>query len=121
MANLIYAAGRTGDINLWVEPSKENARRVFRALSGFGAQLDRVDEETFRELHCFQIGLPPIRIDILTTIDGVTFADAWPNRFASTVGGVTTNVIGRVDLLRNKKASGRAKDLADIELLTREA
>ena len=111
----------TGDIDLWIERSAENARRVFRALAAFGAPMERVDEETFCEPDVvFQIGVPPIRIDILTSIDGVTFAEAWPNRVASKIGAVPTNVLGRLDLLRNKKATRREKDLADIERLTRD-
>jgi hypothetical protein len=112
----------TGDIDLWVEASAENARCVFRALAAFGAPMEKVDEQTFSDLDIvFQIGLPPIRIDVLTSIDGVSFDRAWPNRVASTIGRVTTQVIGRLDLLQNKKMSGRAKDLADIERLTRDA
>ena len=112
----------TGDIDLWIEASPENARRVFRALAAFGAPMEDLDERTFFEPDIvFQIGVPPIRIDVLTGIDGVSFAQAWPNRVASKVGKAPTNVLGRADLLRNKKASGRAKDLADIERLERDA
>jgi hypothetical protein len=111
----------TGDIDLWVEASAENARRVFRALAAFGAPMEHVDEQTFREPDIvFQMGVPPIRIDVLTAIDGISFEEAWPNRVASTVGNVATQVLGRADLIRNKKASGRAKDLADLERLGRD-
>src|SRR5450755_2182304 len=100
----------TGDIDLWVEASVENARRVFRALAAFGAPMERVDEQTFYEPDIvFQMGVPPIRVDVLTAIDGISFDEAWPNRVASTVGNVATQVLGRADLIRNKKASGRAK------------
>jgi hypothetical protein len=108
----------TGDIDLWVELSQENARRVFRALATFGAPLDGLSEATFLEPEIvFQIGVAPIRIDVLTSIDGLSFSEAWPNRVASTIGGVATHVIGRLDLVRNKKASGRPRDLADLERL----
>jgi hypothetical protein len=111
----------TGDIDLWVERSADNARRVFRALAGFGAPLDGISEGTFREPDIvFQIGVAPVRIDILTSIDGLSFAQAWPNRVAATIGDVPTQVLGRLDLIRNKKASGRPKDFADLERLERD-
>jgi len=112
----------TGDIDLWVEATAENARRVFRALAAFGAPMDHIDERTFSEPDIiFQIGVPPIRVDILTAIDGVTFDEAWPNRVVSILGKAPIDVIGRVDLMRNKRSSGRAKDLADLERLERDA
>jgi len=115
----VYARPRaTGDIDLWVEATAENAARVFRALAAFGAPLDHVDEQTFTEPEIiFQIGVPPIRVDVMTSIDDVAFEDAWPNRVASVVGEVPVAIIGREDLIRNKTATGRAKDLADLELL----
>jgi hypothetical protein len=111
----------TGDIDLWVEASSANARRVFRALAAFGAPMDQLDQETFAQPDLvFQIGIAPIRIDVLTSIDGVTFEEAWPNRVASTIGCAPTNVIGREDLIRNKQSSGRAQDLADLERLAQD-
>jgi hypothetical protein len=108
----------TGDIDLWVNASVENAGRVYRAIAVFGAPLDGIDERTFSEADIvFQIGVPPVRIDILTGIDGLTFAQAWPNRIGTKIGNVSTWVLGRGDLLTNKAASGRPKDLADIERL----
>ena len=108
----------TGDIDLWVDLSADNARRVFHALARFGAPLEGVSEDTFREPEiAFQIGVAPVRIDVLTSIDGLSFDEAWPNRVASSVGDVPTHVLGRLDLIRNKKASGRPKDLADLERL----
>jgi hypothetical protein len=114
-----YARPRaTGDIDLWVETSAVNARRVFRALASFGAPLEGISETTFTEPNLvFQMGIAPVRIDILTSIDGVSFDDAWPNRTASTIGTVAAYVIGRADLKRNKAATGRPRDLADIERL----
>lgn len=115
----VYARPRaTGDIDLWVEATPENASRVFQALAAFGAPLDQVNEQTFTEPEIvFQIGVPPIRVDVMTSIDGVAFEDAWPNRLASVIGSVPVAVIGREELVRNKSATGRAKDLADLELL----
>jgi len=65
----------------------------------------------------FQIGLPPVRIDVLTAIDAVEFADAWPRRIAADFDGVRVDVIGRADFLANKRATGRLKDRADAERL----
>ncbi len=111
----------TGDMDLWVDSRPENATRVYRALAAFGAPLGQIDERTFQEPDIiFQIGVPPIRIDILTGIDGVAFDEAWPHRFPSTIGAVPVSVLGRDDLIANKRASGRAKDLADIEQLERD-
>ena len=111
----------TGDIDLWVDTSAENAQLVYRALAAFGAPMEQVDAQTFREPEIvFQIGLPPIRIDILTSIDGVSFDDAWPKRVTSALGKVHVDVIGRLDLIRNKRSSGRTKDLADLECLERD-
>jgi hypothetical protein len=111
----------TGNIELWVEASVENESRVFRALAAFGAPLEDIDEQTFAEADIvFQIGVPPVRVDVLTGIDGISFAQAWPNRVPSAIGTAPTNVLGREDLLTNKRASGRAKDFADIDRLERD-
>ncbi len=112
-----YARPRsTGDIDIWVEASTENARCVYRALAVFGAPMDTLTAETFVEPNIvFQIGVPPIRIDVLSGIDGVTFSEAWPNRISSKIGSVAVQLIGRDDLIRNKRAAGRFQDLADIE------
>ena len=108
----------TGGLGIWVKPSRENARRVWRALAVFGAPLGDVTEEDFsREGIAFQIGVAPRRIDILTTIDGVTFAEAWPSKVEVEVEGHRLPVLGRAELLRNKRASGRPQDLADAERL----
>ncbi len=96
----------TGDIDLWVRPTRDNARRV-RA-----AEQDLVTRGTV-----FQIGVAPRRIDVLTSIDGVEFDEAWAARTMTRVGGVDIPVIGRAELIRNKKATGRAKDLADAAWL----
>jgi len=111
----------TGDIEIWVERSEENARRIYRALAQFGAPMEQIDERTFIEADViFQIGVPPVRIDILTGIDGVTFEEAWPNHIDAKIGNVATRMIGRAELIRNKRASGRPKDLADLERLERD-
>lgn len=108
----------TGDIDLWVRPTPDNAARVWRALERFGAPRSRLSPASFTEPDIvYQIGLPPNRIDILTTIDGVTFAEAWAERVTSTVDGVTFQMISKHHLLINKRATGRPQDLADVARL----
>ena len=108
----------TGDLDLWVRPTSENAIRAWRALMRFGAPLEGVAEDDFRTAGIIlQIGVAPCRIDILTTIDGVTFDDAWPSRMVIEIEGIDVSVIGKDDLLANKRAFGRPQDIADIARL----
>ena len=108
----------TGDIDLWVRPTRENARRVRAALVRFGAPLGNLSEQDLVTLGTvFQIGVAPRRIDVLTLIDGVEFDEAWAAQTMTRVGGIDIPVIGRAELIRNKKATGRAKDLADAAWL----
>jgi hypothetical protein len=108
----------TKDLDVWVEASPENAERVFRALAAFG---DPLDDLTVKDLASsdliFQIGVPPLRIDIITSIDDVEFVDAWPERVSSEYADQPVNVMSRRHLIRNKKAVGRLQDLADVEAL----
>jgi len=106
----------TGDLDVWVEATPDNAARVMRALRAFGAPMADISETDFsREGVTYQIGLPPGRIDILTELTGLTFAEAWPDRLNRAFGEVAVDFIGRVAFLRNKRATGRPKDLGDIE------
>jgi hypothetical protein len=108
----------TGDIDLWVRPTAENAARLWQALERFGAPRSRVTPETFTQPDVvYQIGLPPNRIDFLTSIDGVLFEDAWPERYVSDVGGLAVPMLSRRHLIANKRATGRPQDLADIARL----
>jgi len=118
-AVMLYTEPRyTKDLDLWIETSAENASRVFRALARFGAPLSGLSAADFAsEGFFYQLGLPPVRVDILMSIDGVRFADAWPNRHQSAFGTQPAWFIGRADLLRNKRASGRHVDLHDAGLL----
>lgn len=110
----------TGDLDLWVESTAENARRVLGALRAFGAPLHDLSESDLgREGIVFQIGLPPRRIDLLTGITGVVFSEAWPRRVEIEDGDLRFAVIGREELIRNKRALGRPKDLLDVALLER--
>ena len=106
----------TGDLDIWVRPTKDNARRVWRALEAFGAPLQELTLEDLSHPEVvFQIGLPPHRIDILTSITGVDFEEASDNRIVVEIEGLEVPVLGRGDLIRNKLAVGRTRDLADIE------
>jgi len=113
-------ARATGDIDIWVRASEDNAKRVMTALGAFGAPLfDLTIDDLLRTDTVFQIGIPPGRIDLLTGISGVSFDDAWKNRVTLALPGVEspTAVLGRADFIANKRATGRAKDLLDIQLL----
>lgn len=108
----------TVDIDIWVEPTPENAERVWRALASFGAPLDDLGvhvQDLTRLDVVAQFGLPPNRIDILTGVSGLTFDQAWPNRVEEPIEGVRVGVLGREDLLKNKQASDRDKDRADVK------
>jgi uncharacterized nucleotidyltransferase DUF6036 len=108
----------TKDLDVWVRPSQENARRVIRAMTAFGAPMQAVTEDDFAAPGItFQVGVEPVRIDIITAVDGLTFDAAWRNRVASEYGGEPVFVISRDDLIRNKRASGRPQDIADIAAL----
>jgi len=108
----------TKDLDVWVRNSAENSLRLYRALGAFGAPLanDGVTPDTFTGANVvYQIGLAPVRIDIMTHITGLEFSDAWPNRVGGTFSGVPVNFISLDDLIANKRAAGRTTDLADLE------
>jgi hypothetical protein len=110
----------TGDLDVWIAPGAENAERSWSAVVRFGAPLSAmgITQGDFeRPDRVVQIGLPPRRIDILTSISGVAFDEAWPDRVTHEVAGLDVPFLGRKALVRNKRASGRAKDLADLEAL----
>lgn len=110
----------TGDLDIWIRPEPDNARRVWRALVRFGAPVEamHIEPNDLTQLGVvYQIGLPPRRVDILTEISGIAFDEAWPSRVLQQVGAVEVPFLGRDSLLKNKRASGRAKDLADVEAL----
>lgn len=108
----------TEDLDVFVEPSAENSARVFRALErfGFGGLITSASELAVQD-RVFMLGVKPWRIDILTGIDGISFDEAWASRVPATFHGVELFVLGREALLKNKRASGRKKDLVDVALL----
>jgi hypothetical protein len=108
----------TGDIDFWVRPTPDNAARVWDALASFGAPMSQITVEDFSAPGIvFQVGIAPQRVDLMTSISGVEFDDAWPNRLVADLGGLRANVIGREHLLQNKIASGRPKDIVDADIL----
>ena len=108
----------TGDMDIWIMASGENSQRVFRALKEFGAPLAQIDETTFvaRDI-IFQIGVAPRRIDIITSIDGVDFEQAWQRRVEVDIDGLSVPFISKPDLIKNKESTGRDKDLLDVKYL----
>jgi hypothetical protein len=108
----------TKDLDVWVDSSPENARAVFESLRQFGAPLTNLSASDFaREGSIYQMGRPPARVDVLTSIEGVRFADAWRNRVATDFDGTPAHLISRQDLLVNKRAVGRPQDLLDANSL----
>jgi hypothetical protein len=112
----------TADFDVWVGASPVNAPKVYRALATFGAPLDALSvEELAAPDLVFMFGVPPFRIDVLTTVDGVEFVDAWNRRVSGKLGEVPVWYIGREDLIANKLAAGRGKDILDVERLRKHA
>jgi hypothetical protein len=108
----------TGDLDLWVRPTSANAERVLDALDHFGAPLSDIQLKDFYSPDTvFQIGVSPRRIDILTSIEGVRFDDAWPDRVQVDLNGVSASIIGRTHLIQNKTALDRPQDRADLDRL----
>ena len=108
----------TKDMDVWVHNSPQNSVRVVEALKKFGAPLehDQITSDTFNQKQVvYQIGIAPVRVDILSEITGVKFPDAWRKRVASTFFGVPVHFISLDDLRTNKKALGRSSDLKDLK------
>lgn len=108
----------TGDLDIWVRANPESAENLLSALTVFGAPMHEVSAADFSSPSIvFQIGVPPGRIDILTDVSGVNFDAAWANRMTVEIDGVKLSIIGRSDLIANKRATGRPKDIADLAFL----
>jgi hypothetical protein len=108
----------TMDIDFWVMASGENAEAVIRALERFGAPMQEISKKDFEaEGNIFQIGVAPRRVDIITSVDGLNFEDAFANSEILEIEGIPVHVLSKKDIIANKRASGRTKDLADIEML----
>jgi hypothetical protein len=110
----------SGDIDFFVRPTPENASLLIAALAQFGfGGLGIAVDDLSREDRVIQLGVAPNRIDLMTSISGVSFDEAWQTRVPASLDGVEVNIISREALLRNKRASGRPKDLIDVDALTR--
>jgi predicted nucleotidyltransferase len=108
----------TKDLDVWVDNSPDNSGRLFQALAKFGAPLqhDGITPETFSQKNVvYQIGVAPMRVDVLTHATGVHFADAWRRRIKSTFFGVPVHFISLEDLIANKQAAGRSSDLDHLK------
>ena len=108
----------TGDLDVWIDATPDNADRVLVALREFGAPLvglSAADLSTPGVV--YQIGIPPGRIDILTQLSGLAFDEAWPARVRAPFGPLEVDVIGREAFIRNKLATGRDKDRVDVQSL----
>ena len=107
----------TGDVDILVEPTAENATRVISALKAFGFGAVGLDVDDFTKDHVVQLGVPPLRVDFMTAIEGVSWADALASRVTGKYGEVPIWYLGKEALIKNKTATGRLQDLADVEAL----
>ena len=116
-----YAEPRfTKDLDVLIAVDESNARAVYTALAEFGAPLHDLSPKDFaQEGYFYQMGSPPLRVDVLMSIPGVDFAEAWGNRETITVAGTDMHFISKVDLIEAKRAAGRPRDLLDLENLER--
>ena len=111
----------TSDIDIFVKPDNTNAKRIINALAEFGfSSLDLTVNDLIDQNKVIQLGLPPVRIDIITSISGVTWEEADTSKEPGLFGNVPVSYIGIKQFITNKRATGRKKDLADIEALGEE-
>lgn len=111
----------TGDLDVWLNPTNENAAKILNAVNEFGFSSYNLNKEDFtKEGNVIQLGFPPIRIDLLTELDGVNFEECYRNTEQFEYDDITLNVIGYDDLIKNKKTTGRFRDLDDLENLIKE-
>lgn len=109
----------TKDIDIWIEASLENAAQVIKALQDFGfGSLELTVQDFATSNQVIQLGYPPSRIDLLTSVDGIEFKDCYESRVNVELDGISVNFIDLQNLRANKKASGRLQDLADLENLS---
>jgi hypothetical protein len=110
----------TGDIDFWIRPTAENIQRVVAVLNDFGFKfLDLQIDDFMPPQLGVHLGHPPGRVDIMSMVSGVDFDEAWPHRVTATIDGITLPMIGRKELIKNKRASGRPKD--DLDAMNLEA
>jgi len=107
----------TGDIDFWIRPKASNAKNLLRALKDFGFGDLEISEDDVLSKDIIQLGFPPVRIDLITALDGLTAEELWEGRKKGKFGVHDVYYIGRTDYIKNKRALSRHKDLADLELL----
>ncbi|MDI6740451.1 MAG: nucleotidyltransferase [Candidatus Edwardsbacteria bacterium] len=108
----------TGDIDIWVNPTPANAGQVVKAIEGFGFEsLELTADDFIRKDAVIQLGFPPLRIDLLTTLADVSFSDCYKERVQVEVNGLIIDFIGKEGLIQTKLAAGRPRDLDDLEHL----
>lgn len=108
----------TGDMDVWIAVNGTNAHRVFEIIKEFGFNIPDLNESLFEQKDkVIRMGNPPLRIEILTSVSGIDFEKSYQNRKVEQIEGIPVNFIGLEDLIKNKKASGRHKDLDDVEHL----
>jgi len=108
----------TGDMDIWIEPEKSNAEKLYLALKKFGAPLQDITVDDFISQNIiFQIGVAPVRIDIITFIDGVTFEEAMLDKKEVEIEGLKIPILSLKNLIKNKSATGREKDKLDVKIL----
>jgi len=108
----------TNDIDIWINNSSENIDKIINALVSFGFLESQLDREIFRKKdQVIRMGVPPLRIELLTGISGVDFIDCYEKRGIEKIDGIEISILDIVNLKKNKKASGRLKDLLDLENL----
>lgn len=108
----------TGDFDIWIDNSEDNSDKLYKALSDFGAPLDNITPKTFSQKDIvFQIGVAPSRIDILTDIDGINFTEAYESKQDIKLDGLVLPFISKSNLIKNKKSTGRDRDIIDAQVL----
>ncbi|MFA4916645.1 MAG: hypothetical protein WC560_08250 [Syntrophales bacterium] len=108
----------TGDMDIWIEISESNSKKLASAFRDFGIPDEAISEGLFLEKNkVIRMGVPPVRLEVITSASGVAFNECYSNREVVEVGGIPINIISLQDLKKNKRAAGRHKDLADMEYL----
>ena len=108
----------TGDLDIWLNPTEQNAALILKSVNEFGFSSFNLKVEDFTKPgNVIQLGYPPLRIDLLTEIDGVAFANAYQNKVEVDIEGLKVNFIGYQDLIKNKQQTGRPRDIDDIDHL----
>jgi len=108
----------TGDLDIFVQPAAVNAQRILTALEACGfASVGLTPRDFERPDQVVQLGVPPVRIDLITSMTGVSWDEAWAGRVAGRYGDIPVYYIGREQFVANKRATGRTKDVADLEVL----